>query len=276
MNVIRDLRKKRKMTQSQLAKSLGVATSTVSNWEVEKHEPDFESLKKLAFFFQVTIDYIIGYDQFQENRRILDRSSTVPYNKRTEGMLSYVNEAVPKYDDYYTYADLGYFPEGEIWELINGIAYKRFTPSISHQAISKNLFIQIFDFLKDKPCEVFYAPVCVRLNADKADDTVLVPDILVVCDETKYEDGFTVVGPPDLVVEILSPSTALHDWNRKYQQYEKYGVKEYWIVDPLNSLLVVHILGEKEYTGKTYEDKETNVPITVLEGCIINLEEVFK
>ena len=179
-------------------------------------------------------------------------------------------------DEYYTYADYCKWPEDERWELIDGRAYAKATPVISHQVIVGRVFRQLSDFLEKHQCNVFIAPVSVRLNADNKDDVVVEPDILIVCDESKLADGKGVVGAPDFIVEVLSPSTAAHDWKTKYGLYQKYGVKEYWIADPGNRMLAVNILENDNYVTQVYTNEETDVPVSVLEGCTINLAEIFK
>ena len=185
-------------------------------------------------------------------------------------------EAARKLEERYTYADYCSWPEDERWELIDGIAYALATPTWAHQRVSMAISSQLYGFLKDKPCQVFAAPLSVRLNADEADDTVVEPDILVVCDEKKLEDGKGVVGAPDFIVEILSPSTAKNDKRVKYRLYQQVGVKEYWIVDPDDKMLLAYVLREGKYTGSTYFEDDAAVPVEVLEGCTVNLGEVFE
>ena len=120
------------------------------------------------------------------------------------------------------------------WELINGVAYDMTpAPNTDHQRISTRLNAGIFDALKEAKrksgsgeCEVFAAPTDVYLESG-----VVQPDLLVVCDPTKVSKR-GIEGAPDLVVEILSPSTAGKDWSHKRWAYEAAGVREYLIVDP--------------------------------------------
>ena len=184
-------------------------------------------------------------------------------------------EAAVKKETRFTYADYCAWPDDERWELIDGAAYAMSSPTASHQAILVGLIGQLYVFLRGKKCKVFAAPFDVRLNADGADDTVVQPDILVVCDETKLSDGKCVRGAPDLVIEILSPSTAMHDKVTKFNLYHRMGVREYWIVDPDYKMLHTHVLGESGYITRAYD--ETGVaPVNILEGCVINLADVFE
>jgi Uma2 family endonuclease len=148
-------------------------------------------------------------------------------------------------------------------------------PSIKYQDISGGLFLQLGNFLKGKPCKVFSAPVGVRLfpKADLSDDTIVLPDIIVVCDRAKL-DKQSYNGAPDLVIEILSPSTARHDQTVKFHLYQEVGVREYWTVDPERRLVHVYILNNGNYITTIY-DETKEIPVSVLPGCLINLKEVF-
>jgi len=179
-----------------------------------------------------------------------------------------------KEQENYTYADYCTWDDGERWELIDGVAYAMSpAPSWVHQDISAAFVELIREFLRDKPCKVFHAPFDVRLNADAGDDTVVQPDIVVICDRSKLS-GTGCKGAPDMVIEILSPSTARHDRIRKLNEYRRAGVREYWIVDPDTKTVSVHILENGRYYVANYSDEDT-VDVTVLNGCAIDLAEVF-
>jgi len=186
---------------------------------------------------------------------------------------SQVEEAQPAYDEYYTYSDYLKWDDNVRRELIDGKVYSMAAPNRKHQTISRNLFRQLDRFLEDKQCEVYYAPFDVRLNSDTLDDTVVQPDIVIVCDHSILDDA-GCKGAPDIVVEILSPSTADYDRNTKFHKYLQAGIREYWIIDPKTQSLAVHILKDGNYITHAYADKET-VSVHVLEGCSINLSEVF-
>ena len=183
-------------------------------------------------------------------------------------------DALRKEDKRYTYADYYAWDDGLRWELIEGVPYAMSpAPTWLHQELSFNIATQLHAFLKGKPCKVFTAPVDVRLNANDGDDTVVQPDILVVCDRSKLDDK-CCNGAPDMVVEILSPTSKRHDRIVKFQQYKKAGVREFWIVDPETKSVSAHILNNGEYTIRVYSG-EDKAPVHVLEGCTIDLSEVF-
>ena len=187
-------------------------------------------------------------------------------------------EAALKLDSYYTYADYCTWDNGERWELINGEAYAMApSPTEGHQSLLLKIARQLGDFLDGKPCRVYVAPFDVRLNPDGADDTVVQPDILVVCDKSKLEGGKGVTGAPDFVVEILSPSSLRHDLITKFRLYQRSGVREYWIVDPESKTVMTHVFHESgaKFVSAAYDETDHAAPIEVLEGCTINLTEVF-
>jgi Uma2 family endonuclease len=182
---------------------------------------------------------------------------------------------------YYTYADFLEWDESVRYEVMDGEALMLAAPDRVHQNISMALSNQLYDFLKGKTCKVYAAPFAVRLNpaADLSDDTVFEPDIVVVCDPSKL-DKRGCNGPPDLVIEILSPSTARYDRIVKLRRYQQAGVREYWIVDPETNSVQVFLFEPKlpgkagGYTGATYDETDT-APVTVLPGCEIDLKAVF-
>ena len=176
-------------------------------------------------------------------------------------------------ETYYTYTDYLAWPGETRYELIGGMPYLLASPSQAHQTVSGELFALLHAFLKGKPCKVFAAPFDVRLNPDSGDDTVVQPDLLVVCDQTKL-DGKACVGAPDLVVEILSPSSAKMDCLIKQRLYQKAGVCEYWIADPESRTVYVLLQRDGGYDLKEYAG-EAVVPVTVLPGCEISLQDIF-
>ena len=113
-----------------------------------------------------------------------------------------------------------------------------------------------------------------RLNGlGDDDDTVVQPDIVVVCDESKLDDK-GCNGAPDLVIEILSPSSSGYDRVIKFNLYWRAGVREYWIVDTADKCIQQFVLKNGEYVGRVFGESDS-VPVSVLEGCVISLEEVF-
>ncbi len=149
----------------------------------------------------------------------------------------------------FTYANLRSWPDDERWELIEGEAFAMTGPSWQHQRVSMNLGSQLNAHFggHGHGCMVFAAPFDVRLpeglEHDDAIETVVQPDIAVVCDKAKL-DARGCRGAPELVIEILSPSTAARDHVTKRALYERHGVREYWLVHPLDRILMIYRRGE--------------------------------
>ncbi|MCL2289950.1 MAG: Uma2 family endonuclease [Bacteroidetes bacterium] len=182
----------------------------------------------------------------------------------------------------YTYADYLTWIDETRRELIDGFIHLMSAPSTIHAQISFNWVLWAGTFFKKRKgkCKIYYAPFDVRLPKGdvKEDDkiyNVVQPDICVVCDLTKIDDR-GCIGAPDLIVEVLSPSTAKLDWNKKFNLYEKAGVREYWIVDPNTKLVHIFLLqpnGEYDL-GTIYECNE-KAPVHIFEGLEIDLKELF-
>jgi Uma2 family endonuclease len=183
-------------------------------------------------------------------------------------------EAVKK-QERYTYADYLTWDDSVRYELIDGVPYMMAAPTVEHQRVSSELHGQLWSFLKGKSCRPFTSPIDVRLNFKKGDDVVVQPDLLVVCDHSKIDKN-SINGAPDFIIEILSPSTASYDLITKLNRYMKAGVREYWVVDPENKAVQVFIFkdGSNVEINDYYADSES-VPVSVLEGCTINLTAIF-
>ena len=178
-----------------------------------------------------------------------------------------------KKEKHYTYTDYLQWDDDVRYELIDGVAYIMGSPSSIHQRISRKLTKQIDAYLDGKPCELFYAPFDVRLNADTFDDIVVQPDLLVVCDKTKIDKN-SYNGVPELIIEIVSPSTASMDRVRKYHLYRKAKVKEYWIIDPESKTANVYTLKDEDYVSNAYDEND-KLFSKVLGGLVVDLAEVF-
>jgi Uma2 family endonuclease len=180
----------------------------------------------------------------------------------------------------YTYMDYLTWPEGERYEIIDGIAYMQAAPSRIHQEILMELSKQIANYLSGKPCKVYPAPFCVRLpkGDEKSENdikNVVEPDITVVCDSSKLDEK-GCKGAPDMIIEIISPNSGKKDRLVKFKKYEEAGVKEYWIVEPEWKIISVFTLQENRRYGRpemyTEEDK---VKVTIFPDLVIDLGPVF-
>jgi len=183
-----------------------------------------------------------------------------------------VRSAQPDYNRLYTVAEYQTWSEDFRAELYDGELVVMEQPTRKHQKIFGNLYLQLGNFLKGKPCEVYLAPFGVRLSMKE--ESIFEPDIVVVCDESILTER-GCIGAPDMVIEILSPSTARRDKKIKFAKYKEAGVREYWIVDPDTDQVQVNIFSNNECITKIYNETDI-APVTVLKDCEINLSEVFE
>ena len=180
--------------------------------------------------------------------------------------------ALPQ-DHRHTWSEYRTWPDDERWEIIDGVAYNMSpAPSTRHQAIVGSLFSYLHRHLSGKGCRPFMAPTDVRLS----ETDVVQPDILVVCDPARITHSH-IEGAPDLVMEVLSPGTSAKDLREKKWLYQRSGVREYWVVDPLELYVQRFLLthdgryGEAEILGP-----QEIVPLVVLDGLTIDLSEIFE
>jgi Uma2 family endonuclease len=180
----------------------------------------------------------------------------------------------------FTYEDYRSWSGEDRWEIIDGLAYDMTPgPSTVHGDISGELFAALKTFLKGKPCRVYHAPLDVRLpKANELpghESNVVQPDIFVVCDQKKLDEK-GCRGAPDLVIEVLSPSTASKDCVIKRALYEKHGVRELWLVDPANRLVMVFNLGpDGMYAPPAMFSDEDEVEVGLFPELKIDLRDVF-
>lgn len=176
----------------------------------------------------------------------------------------------------HTYADYIRWQDGVRYELIDGIAYAMSpAPTRRHQEVVGELYRQIANTLKGSTCQPFIAPFDVRLpkeNTKAADgedgggdgdiDTVVQPDISVICDQSKLDER-GCCGAPDWIIEVLSPSTAGHDQIVKRALYERVGVREFWLVHPVDRIVTIYVLENGSY-GKPAMQELVNTTSSVI------------
>lgn len=181
----------------------------------------------------------------------------------------------------YTYADYLTWEMDEMVELIKGKVYKwaATAPSMSHQKVSLRLGSAFLIFLKGKPCQVFQAPFDVILpiksKKNSEIDTVIQPDLCVVCDETKLQES-GCLGAPDLVVEILSPGNNKKELRLKYDVYQEEGVKEYWVIHPVEQTLLIYSLIDGKYRSSGLYVAGDVIESACISGFKLNLEDIFE
>ncbi len=195
-------------------------------------------------------------------------------------MITDINEL--DFSKKYTYSDYLTWQFKERVELIKGYIFRMSpAPNRKHQRISWTLTVEIGSYLKSKKCQAYSAPFDVRLPLPKSKqkkgkvNTVVQPDIVVVCDESKLDER-GCNGAPDLVIEILSPGNTKKEMKNKLEIYQFSKVIEYWLVDPISQFVIIYTLNEKgKYIGSVPFTDEDILTSNVLKGLKINLSEVF-
>ena len=169
----------------------------------------------------------------------------------------------------YTYADYILWKFKQRVEILKGRIFKMSAPSIVHQDISRNLTISLTPFFKHTKCKLFYAPFDVVLkNKEGKEDTVVQPDICIVCDPAKLADGKRCLGAPDLVIEILSPGNTKRDIDDKFRLYEEVG--------PEDKEVNIFVLEGNRYIGLAPVAKGKFIHSVKFPSLSINTNDIFE
>ena len=193
-----------------------------------------------------------------------------------KGEAAYKYGYMKKKQGEYTVDDYFELPDDEKYELIDGVIYDIASPTLSHQDIATSIGIQLYSFVKENKgkCKVISSPLDLTIGKK----TVIQPDVMVICDRSKTENG-KLKGAPDLVMEVTSPSTKSRDHVLKLNKYKECGVREYWIVDLKADQILVYLFGEEWGTDedislKMYSFKD-KVPVSIWGGkCYVDFEEI--
>ena len=228
----------------------------------EKHSPKEAALYR-DIVHNLTLDYADGVS---EMAAFDEYSTAMPVDDQKK---SY--DRVPSWKEpgTYTVEDWRSLSEDTMMELIDGVLYNRNTPTAMHQYIVSELFFQLSSGIKSsgkKECLTVPAPVVVQLNKND-ERNCLIPDVLIVCNKEKYKDGKMIIGAPDYVAEVLSPSTEKYDRIDKFSKYWEAGVREYWLIRAEEKEVWVYQLDKTAVITKySFEDQ---IPLGISEGNII-------
>ena len=176
-------------------------------------------------------------------------------------------------NDHYTSEDYWNLPEEERAELINGKFYDMAPPSRIHQKLVFSISRIIGNYIADHhgSCQVYPAPFAVNLDADDKD--WVEPDVSVICDPNKLTDR-GCSGAPDLIFEIVSPASRKMDYSLKNMIYSQAGVREYWIIDPDQRLVLVYDFSAAIYP--VIYGFDAKIPVAIWDGdCVIDFQEVY-
>lgn len=188
-----------------------------------------------------------------------------------------VREAAPAYkarQGSYTLDDYFATPDNVRVELIDGVIYDMGMPSTVHQYLITKICHAIYSYIEEKGghCMVFPASPGVQIDCD--DRSMLVPDLVVVCDPAKLRRR-NIMGAPDFVIEILSPSSVRRDTKIKLAKYAAAGVREYWVVDPDRERVCVYWTPEDDIAA-VYGPQD-DVPVGIFSGELkIPMREIFE
>ena len=177
----------------------------------------------------------------------------------------------------YTYADYVLWKIKDRLEILKGKILMSPAPAISHQKISGNLYGEMYHYFKGKSCKLFAAPFDVVLKNKKGiEDSVVQPDICVVCDPKKLENDKRCLGAPDLIIEILSPGNTKKEMRDKYELYEETGVYEYWVVRPIDKEITQFVLENDKYRALPPIIEGDMVSSTKFQELTVATEDIFR
>ena len=163
----------------------------------------------------------------------------------------------------------------KLLEYIDGIIYMSTSPSIKHQEISSFLHGELYTALRNSKYKVFSARTDVLFVNEKKDEKKrVIPDLFVTCDTDNFTEN-ELVGPPDFVIEILSPSNKSHDMVTKLNLYMNHGVKEYWIVDPIDKRILVYYLDENDEIQFNLAELDCHVKSRLFKEFEIHTNDLF-
>lgn len=260
MNIqdLKQLREATQMTNAEIAELSSIPIEVVDKiFSGEIEEPKYATLLAIEQVLVRKEKIPFYYDTFrQEPCLIRDESVAYKYNARK-----------------YTMKDIEQLSEGMMVELINGKLHFITAPSRMHQFLVTNILVRMFNHIKEKQgnCHVYPAPLGVCLLEE--DETFVLPDIVLVCKKDVLTDA-GCEGAPDLLVEIVSPGNASHDYITKLAKYKQIGVREYWIVDPLQKKVSLVNYEDSEESGE-YSYKDV-IRSCVLEGFEIRIADFIE
>lgn len=235
----------------------------------------YEKIAELAELPLGTVQKVLGGITKSPRYETLHALEGV-FSEKASGALKEAEAAyhAEKRQGEYTMKDYLALPEEKRVELIDGVFYDMSSPSNIHQLISGEIFRYFSDYIRENKgkCIPAYAPLDVQLDCD--DKTIVQPDVLIVCDRDKFQGG-RVYGAPDLIVEILSPSTKKKDAYTKLMKYAQAGVREYWMVDPNRKTVIVYEL-EHDEPPVVYGFKDA-VPVRIFDGaCEVDFAGIYE
>ena len=256
-------KKRQGFSNKMIAELSGVPYGTVQKiFGGETTSPRYETIQALQKFFEECAGGFAVQD-FVEESAAYSVARTDTKDVKCAGESRKGDKTL---EDYLA------LPEGARVEMIDGEFYDMAAPTTEHQDIAGELFVELKNHVRKNggSCHPFIAPVDVQLDRD--DKTIVQPDILILCDKQKLTRS-RIVGAPDFIIEILSPSTFQKDLIIKGKKYQQAGVKEYWMIDP-KAKVVLQYDYTNQHPVRFYSFSEL-VPILISGGhCAVDFSVI--
>jgi len=248
-------------SNNRIAELSGVPLGTVQKvFGGSTETPRYQTLQALSKVFEQPVSY--GSNEGDVDTGMCRETASYTVGTATEKMGQKTME------DYLA------LPEGIRIEMIDGVFYDMAAPTVIHQRIGAMIFNTFENFINENggTCLASVAPTDVQLDCD--DKTMVQPDVLVVCDRDKIIKA-RIVGAPDLIVEVLSPSNWYMDIMRKMRKYKNAGVREYWIVLPEQKKVIVYCFERSsEYEEYSFEDR---IPVAIWDNkCEVDFKFIYE
>ncbi len=255
---VQSMREAARMTQKDMEAATGIHQAEISKIERGIGNPSMATIEKLALAAGCKIN--ITFEHRGIRRDVPQAKGIVPYLKAV------------KYQGEYVISDLVGVPDDVFYELIEGCVFERNTPTVVRQEILAEIQFAFSYFIKSNKgkCKVLPAPTGLTFEND--DKNFLIPDLMIICDEKKITEEL-IVGAPDFVLEIASPSNSRRDYGVKQQIYMNKGVREYWIINPMKRVLTIYNYEDSECPSIHSLDEQ--VDVAIYGGKLkINLSEI--
>ncbi len=258
MNIeeMRQIKKNKHFSYRKLSELSGVPVGTMQKiFRGETESPRYETLEALE-------KALTGY------------SESPSADVVRESPPAYGSAPLEKQQGSYTLEDYYALPDDKRYELIDGYLFEINAPTSFHQLLAGEVHRQIANFIIDHngDCTPFISPIDVQLDRD--DRTMIQPDVIIMCDSDQITSKH-IVGAPDFVLEVLSPGTKKRDLNLKLRKYEQAGVREYWVVDPYQRVVLCYFFESSEYM--TIYPINESIPVHIYNCELkINLTRMLK
>lgn len=259
---MKDKKKEKGYSYAQISELSGVPLGTVQKiFTGQTENPRYETLQALEKLF--------GGEKHLPD-----------YGKPDYGMQNLVREACPyevnsgHSQGSYTVEDYRALPDERRVELIDGCFYDMAAPTSLHQKIAGEIYRQIANYIFDQggACEVLISPIDVQLDCDEK--TMVQPDVIIVCDPERVTFP-CIYGAPDFVLEVVSPSSSKKDCIKKLKKYYDAGVREYWILDPEQELILVYDFSAEVCPKICSLNQLESLSVAIYEGKLeINLKYI--